>query len=153
MYETGIAFSLLLSLISGIRLALLLNSTLSRNLTKIGWRISWLSHQPKPIYAGEWSQSNYAPYAKALLLVVLGLVASVLSWLNVVFSAAQLWHGYAKDWGAPESVKEIRWKLKNIDLPRREIFRYMHSMVGDPSIELDKYIESMEEDMRERGVA
>lgn len=118
-YETGLAIALLLWLASAVILTISINSRMNRNFNKVGQRLSWLTLTPKPISASDERRSPLSSVLKFLLVVGLGLPFVLLSWVYVAFFVGTFMYRRTKDSGAPQVVREFRWKLKNVDMTRR----------------------------------
>ena len=95
---------------------------MERNLNKVGQRLSWLTMTPTPMAAGE-SESRGIRILLFILLHAVGLAFVLTSWAAVVYFFGTLLYRRAKDAGAPQTVKEFRWKLRNQDLTFDQMVR------------------------------
>lgn len=124
MYELGVLIAFVLWAYTTVMMVVNANSQLSRNLRKVGMRLSWLTADPVPadVRAG----TGWRVFA-ALVLVGFGLVSIVLSWVNVAWWVGMFIYRKSKDAGAPAPVKELRWKMRNVDLTAEQITSAMES--------------------------
>lgn len=121
MYETGVVAALLVWLYRCAHLLVLINSTLERNLNRVGQRLSWASSRPIDMTE---SEARRGPLSTTLryTLVVLGMLPFVLlSWADVLWTLGHMAYRYTKDVGAPTAVRELRWKLRNREMTFDEI--------------------------------
>lgn len=118
MYETGVFVAFLIWIYNTIMLIVNANSLLARNLSKVDMRLSWSTGQPVP--AGDRAGVGWRVISAAMLAVV-GLVGILLSWVSVAWSAGALIYKRSKSSGMPAAVKELRWKLRNVDMSREQI--------------------------------
>lgn len=116
MYETGALFAFLICVYHTILIITACNSLHARNLAKIGMRISWTTGtvvEDKPFaFRGPltivWMLFNY-------------IIMILFSWITVVTWTIRLIIRMSQDSGAPNAVKELRWKMKNVDMTKEEI--------------------------------
>lgn len=131
-YWSGVGVAFLLWVLHSIRLILVLNSQLSRNLKKVGKRISYSSQRVVDLENEH--QSFGTKLGKFLIVIFVGLPFVLTSWLYVIYLIGVIvWIQYV-NLTAPQSVKEFRWKMKHMDVPFDMIVREEHKMLGkDPS--------------------
>nr|WP_181717870.1 hypothetical protein [Psychrobacter sp.]QJS05820.1 hypothetical protein [Psychrobacter sp.] len=128
MYETGILVALALWLYSTVSMFVRKNSLMEKNLNRIGRQISTTGlgvsdmKYPKPT-AGK-------IFAKQALISALGLPFVLLSWLYVLVVGGMMVHAFIKDLGVPQSIKEWRWKLKNLDMTFDEMIKEIVKQEG-----------------------
>lgn len=120
-YENGLFVSFLLYCYYVLNLIIILNSLGERNLNKVGERHSWLTLKPKPMDASDFDRPLLKKVGKFLFVITWQGLFVFLSWLNVLINLGYLIHSYYKDSGAPQAVKDFRWKLRNIDMTFDEI--------------------------------
>lgn len=116
MYESGLLFAFFLWLFHAINLLVQINSTLNKNLHKVGKRLSWLSLTPEPLSHRDLDQPAWWKAVKYLFMQAITLPLIFLSWLYVAISAGMFIFGRMKDSGRPQAYKELAWKMKNIDM-------------------------------------
>ncbi|RST54127.1 hypothetical protein [Variovorax sp. DXTD-1] len=122
MYELGIFAAFILWVYSTMMAVANANSQLSRNLAKVGMRLSWVSGEPVPVgdqAGGAWR------FISALLAAIFGLAAILFSWFTVAISVGMMIYQKSKAAGMPQAVKEFRWKLRNVDMTREQILTEM----------------------------
>jgi hypothetical protein len=120
-YEIGAAVSLLWS-VGGLAYNLLSRlTTMHQNMRCAGYRKSWVTGAYKNADAGsgKWELP---------LWVVVTVVGAALSWLGLAVSVSILLYSLAKDFGAPASVREFNWRLKNSLLPLPDLMQLDRSM-------------------------
>ena len=115
-YEVGVAIAFLLWAYNAVMLIVSVNSLLERNLNKIGQRLSWLTLMPKEMEPEDLKRSTLAKVLKYLFIVGIGLPFVLTSWLYILLAVAGMLYRWSKDSGAPQAVREMRWKLRNLDL-------------------------------------
>jgi hypothetical protein len=151
-YETGIFFAFLLWLYNAVMIVVSVNSRLERNLNRMGQRLSWLTLTPKPMEPEDLSRSATSMVLRYLMVVGIALPFALLSWLNVGFAVATILYRRAKDSGAPQAVREFRWKLRNTDLTFDQLVREsMKAAEEDPS-KFEEFRASMISELEERGL-
>ena len=151
-YETGIFVAFLLWLYNAVRVVVSVNSRLERNLNQMGQRLSWVTLTPKAMEPGDLSRSTTSKILKYLLVVGIGLPFVLLSWLNVGLAIATILYRRAKDSGAPQAVREFRWKLRNTDLTFDQLVREsMKAVEADPS-KFEEFRAAMVTELEERGL-
>lgn len=128
MYELGITVAFLIWLVGIGSIIVRKNSLLERNLNKIGRRTSLFglgvtdAKYPKP--------SIWVSIAKFALLIIVNLPFIFLSWGYVALVVLFYAYAFTKDIGAPQSFKEYRWKLRNIDMSFNEIIKEIVKLEG-----------------------
>jgi hypothetical protein len=151
-YETGIFVAFLLWLYNAVMVVVSVNSRLERNLNQMGQRLSWVTLTPKAMESGDLSRSTTLKILKYLLVVGIGLPFVLLSWLNVGLAIATILYRRAKDSGAPQAVREFRWKLRNTDLTFDQLVREsMKAVEADPS-KFEEFRAAMVTELEERGL-
>jgi ABC-type phosphate/phosphonate transport system permease subunit len=120
-YERGVAVALLLNIFSLTMLIAELNSIRSRNLRKIAMRISWFTLTAQPMKPDDFKPKISRIIGKSLLLVSMSIVSVLLSWLTVLYYALNFAWQLHKKSGAPESLKDFSWKLRNVDLSQEQV--------------------------------
>ncbi|UGQ44952.1 hypothetical protein [Massilia endophytica] len=130
MYETGLGVAFLVWLCNLILLLTKINSQAERNLRKIGMRHSWLTQTPKQRTASDAKRGILGTVGKFALIQSVALVSVILSWGYVLWAIGAILYAHAKDYGAPQEVKEFRWRMRNLDLPLDEIIRGMLKISG-----------------------
>lgn len=123
-YENGILFAFLLWIIGVVRVIILSNSRAQKNLEKIGKRISYNLGMIVDITYDQ--ESKLWTITKFILLhILLPLPFVMLSWVYVVFSVIFYIYVFLKDLGAPQNIKEFRWKLRNTDLTLDQLIMHL----------------------------
>lgn len=151
-YETGIFFAFLLWLYNAIMIVVSVNSRLERNLNRIGQRLSWLTLTPKPMDSDDLSRSTVSKILRYLLIVGISLPFILLSWLNVALAIATIIYRRAKDSGAPQAVREFRWKMKNADLTFDQLAKEMMKISEDDSSKFEEFRTTIVNELEERGL-
>lgn len=135
-YESGILIALCLWIFSIGSLVIKLNSLLSKNLNKIGMKISWISQTVVPSYKADEIRKPLKIFL-FILLSLFGLALVLTSWFYVGLSLIMYLYAKSKDYGVPEKIKNYRWKLKNLDMPVEKILQeiYNHDEHSETSFE------------------
>lgn len=111
-YETGVLIELCLhALIAAWALAQRA-SLLHANLRKIGYRQSFVT--------GAWKRGGSA-WWELPVGFVLAIAISLLSWLGLAADVLFLAHAFTKNIGTPQPVRELRWRLRNVELSPQEV--------------------------------
>ena len=118
MYEFGVLAAFVLWFYNSAMTVVNANSQLSRNLAKVGMRLSWGTALPVPV---DDSTGIGRRTLSGLLPIALGLIGTLLSWISVAYSVSMFLYRQSKASEMPRSVKELRWKLRNVDLTRDQI--------------------------------
>lgn len=151
-YETGIFVALLFWLYHAVMIVVSANSRLERNLNRMGQRLSWLTLTPKPMEPNDLSRSFIAKVFRYLLVVGIGLPFVLLSWVNVAIAVATILYRRTKDSGAPQAVRELRWKLRNTDLTFDQLVRESMKVTDEDPSKFEEFRASMINELEERGL-
>ncbi len=127
-YESGLLIAFLLFIYGTSNVFVRVNSRMERNLNKVGMRLSWLTLNPKEMTSETDNPSFSKKLFKFILIAFFGFVIIFLSWVQVFLFVAGFVYRYNKDSGAPEYVKEYRWKLKNVDMTFDGMAREMFTL-------------------------
>lgn len=149
MYELGLLVAFLIWLYSSVAILLRVNSQFERNLNKIGQRLSWTTG--KVVHLDSAKQPFWHKICKYLLIVFTGLVFVLLSWGYVAMAVMSFIYTFSKDIGAPQSVKEFRWKLRNRNLSFDDIVKETVLAAGQPPHNFAEAKEVILSDLEERG--
>lgn len=150
-YENGVFVAFLIWAYIAIFLIISINSTLENNLNKVGQRISWLTLTPKTMDSDDKS-TRLRSVLKYLLITGLGLPFILLSWLYVVWCVGCVFYSKVKDSGAPQIIKEYRWKMRNIEMSFDQIIKEMMKVAGEDLDNFDSYRSNWINDMQDRGL-
>jgi hypothetical protein len=151
-YETGLLVAFFIWLWGLAMMVLNVNSQMNRNLQKVGIRISWLTFSPKPMTKAEQVRPFWKHVLKFLLLAAIGIPFIFLSWLQVVIFIGTVLYKHSKDSGAPELVREFRWKLRNSDLTMDQVIRELMKVQEVPPDQFDQFKTEVIDDMIQRGL-
>jgi len=152
MYEIGcgVAFFIWLGWLA--RLLISINSQLERNLNKVGYRLSWLSLRPKPMDNNHRQRGFLRKAGKFIFVALLGTISIWFSWLYVAINIGGFAYFYLNDVGAPQNVKEFRWRMRNTDLTFDEIVQGMALVAGN-KLDPMHLGQQLREEMIDRGNA
>ena len=151
-YGLGVLLAFLLWLWNAVYILITVNSMYERNLNKIGQRLSWVTFTPKPLDADYVGRSAVGRLGKYILIVGLGLPFILLSWFNVLLAIGMLIYRRGKDAGVPVAIKELRWKMRNVDMSFDQIVREMMKATDESPETFGQYRASVVEEMRGRGL-
>jgi hypothetical protein len=152
MYEFGVGVAFCIWIGSLIWLFISLNSQLERNLNKVGSRQSWLSLQPKPMDNNHYHRTIPTKLGKLAVIFFLGFIGILFSWLYVAWYMGTIAYSYLKDAGAPQAIREFRWRMRNLDLSFDEIVEGMVLAAGNKH-SAEHLKQQIWEEMNERGNA
>lgn len=151
MYETGLGIAFLLWAANMVNLLVTINSQMERNLNKIGMRSSWTGGNQRPIDAAYRDRPWLLHALKFVFFAAISLPFVLASWLYVAWVVGSYLYQHHKDAGAPQGIKEYRWKLKNRDMTFDQIIR---EGMKAAELDLETFDEAKEEvlhEMRARG--
>lgn len=153
-YENGLILALLMWLWGFIDVIIRTNSQMSRNLKKIGKKISWFDLSLKDITHNDMKISPIKKIAFFILwFVILPFPFIFTSWAYVFVFTFLFIYRVKKNFGMPQSYKEFQWKLKNIDMSFDEIIKEMMLATNQDMSKLEEVKEefrlSMQENQRE----
>jgi hypothetical protein len=151
-YETGVLFAFLLWLYNAVMIVILANSRLERNLNRMGQRLSWFTLTPKPLEPEDLSRSTTSKVLRYFLVVGICLPFILLSWLNVALAIATILYRRAKDSGAPQAIREFRWKLRNAELTFDQLVRESMKVAEEDPSKFEEFRASMVRELDERGL-
>ena len=89
---------------------------------------------------------------KYLFIVGFGLAFVLLSWLYVASSAGVFMWNWSKNQGAPQVIREYRWKMRNIDMDVDTLVRETFKLSEKPPEEFEKFKAAAITDLEERGL-
>ena len=136
-YENGLIFSFLFYCYYIFNLLMSINSIAEKNLNKVGERISWLSLKPKWMTSSDFNRPFYKTALKFIWVLIWQGLFIFLSWLNVFINIGYMIYRYSQDSGAPQSVKDFRWKIKNYEMTFDELVLEVMKLKEIPSEEFD----------------
>ena len=120
-YEKGVLISFIFYCYYIFNLLVTINSKAERNLNKVGERFSWLTLSPKLMTASDFDRPLFKKIGKFFLIASCQGIFIFLSWINVFINIAFILYRYRQDSGAPQAVKDFRWKLRNYDMTFDEL--------------------------------
>jgi len=151
-YETGLLLAFLLWLYNAVAIVVSVNSRLERNLNRMGQRLSWLTLMPKPMDVEDRSRSTLSKVFRYLFIVGIGLPFVLLSWLYVVLAAGGIIYKRTKDFGAPQVVREFRWKMKNTDLTFDRLIKELMKVSEEDPSNFAEFRGKIVRELEERGL-
>lgn len=151
-YENGVLIAFLLASYSTVMTVVALNSTLNRNLHRIGERLSWTNLQARVMTDDDVNQSFLYKAFKFALLTTVNFAFTLLSWLYVLFWIGQFLYQKQKDSGVPQNIKEFRWKIRNVDMTFDQLVVELAKANGIAEQDFEEYKENLITDIRNRGI-
>ena len=151
-YETGVLVAFLLWAYNSVMLIVNINSLLERNLNRIGQRLSWLTLMPKQMEPEDQTRSTLSKILKYLFIVGFGLPFVLLSWLYVLVAVAAILYRRAKDSGAPQAVREVRWKLRNVDLTFDQSIKELMKASEEEPAKFEEFKAKIIHELEDRGL-
>ena len=132
IYLTGcvVAFTLSLIMLLGNMLAGL--SILAKNLRQVGVRISWITGQAKEMEDQRADREPWHFVLKFGLAILFLAIASLQSWLIVVWVPIQYLIRFMKSFGVPRDVRDARWRLKTLPFDFDGVVRLLAVIAGKP---------------------
>jgi hypothetical protein len=151
-YEAGLLVAFLLWLWVTISAMVSINSRMNRNLHKIGQRLSWMTMTPKPMSAEDANRTAFGKVLKFLLLYGTGLPFVLASWLYVAYVVGLIIYRKSKDSGAPQAVREFRWKLRNTDMAFDQIVKELMKVSDQDPADFEKVKADLIRELHEQGL-
>lgn len=151
-YEVGVGVAFLLWAYSAIMLVVSVNSQFERNLNRFGQRLSWLTLTPKAMEPKDQTRSTAAKIFKYLFVVGFGLPFILTSWLYVLLAVGSIIYRLSRDAGAPQAVKEFRWRMRNQELTFDQLIRGLMQGANEDLNKFEEFKESLVYELDERGV-
>ena len=102
--------------------------------------------------ASDQSRPFWKSFGKFLLIAAIGLPFVLLSWVQVFLYIGMAIYRKSKDAGAPQSVKEFRWRMRNVDMTFDEIIKELLKLNGKDLSEFDATKAAVIQEMREAGL-
>jgi len=150
-YETGVGAAVLCWLFYAASLLVRINSQTQRNLKKVGMRLSWVSNKADAWTGEDEKKSIWWSIGKYAVCIAIQVPFLLLSWIYAAYSVGSiLWHLW-KDLGAPQSVKEYRWKMRNRDMDFVEVVREMWKL-NESTVPLEDFLAATADEVREKGM-
>ena len=151
-YEDGVFVAFLCWSWISIAAVIAINSRMERNLNKIGQRLSWLTMNIKTISQNDAHRTFIGKFLKFVLIYGLGLPFVLTSWLYVVYVVGLLIYRKSKDSGAPQAVREFRWKLRNKDMTFDELVKELMKVSDKDLSEFEQFRAKIVSEMQEQGL-
>jgi hypothetical protein len=128
IYIVGVIMSLVCEMVGAFSLFNDLNSRLSYNLRQIGYRTSWFTHEIKPLDSLSNRLDIELIFTKVFIKIIFALMQSLLSWINVFLNVHQWIRQHSESKQMPPSLKELRWRLRNVAMPAEDVIKTMAQM-------------------------
>lgn len=151
-YEGGVLVGFLIWLYIAIMLPISINSTFERNLNRIGLRLSWLTLRPKIMNKEDSSRPPLKAVLKYVFIIGFGLPLVLLSWAYVAWALGAVVYARTKDAGAPQNVREYRWRLRNMDLTFDQLVKEQMKAADEDLQNFEDYRANIISDMQARGL-
>jgi hypothetical protein len=151
-YENGLVIAFLLWLYNTISIIVAFNSTLERNLNRMGKRHSYLTLQAVELTSEDQARSTLKKLMVYLGVMAFNLVFVIFSWLQVAVLIATLVYRKSQDFGAPQSVKEFRWKMKNVDMPFDQLMKALMKLNEEDPSNFEVFRERVRNNLLERDL-
>jgi hypothetical protein len=152
MYETGLGVAFLAWLGFMVRLVVSINSTMEKNLNRLGQRQSWLTLKPTPMEADDLHRSWLYKVGKFSLIGLISLPFTLFSWVYVLWMVGQFLYLRMRDSGVPQSVKEYRWKLRNCNMTLDQLIREAIKVQELDPASFDQLKADLRQEMADRGL-
>lgn len=151
-YESGILVALLFWIFYAGSILVSINSQVERNLNKIGQRLSWISLTPKLMTIDDMNHSVAFKIMKYLLVIGIAFPFIFLSWVYVIVTIVLIIYKFFKDFGAPQSIREFRWKLKNSNLTFEQLMKELMKVSEVDESKYEEFTNEVISNLQERGL-
>lgn len=148
-YENGLSVALLIWLLGFIRIILVANSKTQKNLKLVGKRMSYNLGMIVD-YDFKYESIGWRIAKFFFFNVVLSLPFILFSWGYVLFICASYIYVFFKDFGAPQSVKEFRWKMRNVDMSFDQMIKELMKVQDQNPDDFEKIKMDMIENINQR---
>ena len=102
--------------------------------------------------AEETSHSPARKVMKFLLLYGTGLPFVLASWFYVAYVVGLLIYRKSKDSGAPQAVREFRWKLRNTDMTFDQLVKELMKVTDQDPTEFEQVKADLVHELNEQGI-
>ncbi len=151
-YENGLGIAFILWVVGNINVLVMINSKLQHNLNKIGDRLSWLTLTAKPMNEDDIKRSNLSRVFKFIFIAGIGLLSVLLSWLYVALFVGAFIYRRVKDAGAPQAIREFRWKMRNIDMSFDQLIKEIMKISDEDPANFETIRENTLQELKNRGL-
>lgn len=151
-YETGLLFAFLTWIYGLASVLVHVNGQMNRNFNKVGMRLSWLNFRPKAMTRDDQIRPLWRSVLKFLLIAGIGIPFIFLSWVQVALYVGTQIYRWSKDSGAPEAIKEYRWRLRNTDMTMDQMIQEMMKVEKQDPAKFDEFKTEIVNDMKSRGL-
>ncbi len=124
-YFLGVIIALLFETFHSIKLIRELNSRHATNFRRAGYRISWMTQEGKVIGPRYYKFDPYFVFMKSIAFLVTQIIESLLSWITVILHIRGWLNFREAQKEMPAALKELRWRIRNMDLTGEEVIRTM----------------------------
>jgi hypothetical protein len=150
-YFSGVGVAALMVLWGCGTMVIKINSLMNRNLKKVGLKMNWVLPGVDAWTAEEAKRSVWWSIGKFVLIFVFDMIFIVASWLYVAYYIGTILWRWSKDRDAPQSIKEYRWKMRNVEMSFVEIVREMWKMNGSAGA-FEDFLATVADEVREKGL-
>ena len=151
-YVVGLLIAFAIWAFSAISAIAAINSRTNRNLKRIGQRLSWMSLTQKPMTPSDAAQTRIGKVFKFTLIYGFALVFVLASWLYVAWAVGEFIYRKHKDSGAPQSVLEFRWALRNKEMSFDDLIRALLKLTDQAPENFDQVKVDMINELQSRGI-
>jgi hypothetical protein len=102
--------------------------------------------------AEEANHSAFRKILKFLLLYGTGLPFVLASWLYVAYVVGLILYRRSKDSGAPQAVREFRWKLRNTEMTFDQIVKELMKVTDQNPADFEKVKADLIQELDEQGL-
>jgi hypothetical protein len=152
MYDLGVLVAFCFWSLGLVMILVKVNSQAERNLRKVGLRHSWINFEPKTMSPEHYKHRPLASVGKFVLIAALGIPGILMSWLYVALSMGMIAYSWSKDRGAPQEVREFRWRLKNQNLSFDDLAEWLHRH-GKVADHIDDFKRQLRDEMSQVATA
>ncbi|MFA6189331.1 MAG: hypothetical protein WC680_08635 [Sulfuricurvum sp.] len=151
-YESGILVALLFWIFYAGSILVSINSQVERNLNKIGQRLSWITLAPKLMTIDDVNHSVAFKIMKYLFVIGIAFAFIFLSWAYIIVTIVLIIYKFFKDFGAPQTIREFRWKLKNSNLTFEQLMKELMKVSEVDESKYDEFTNEVITNLQERGL-
>lgn len=151
-YESGILVALLFWIFYAGSILVSINSQVERNLNKIGQRLSWITLTPKLMTIDDVNHSVAFKIMKYLFVIGIAFAFIFLSWAYIIVTIVLIIYKFFKDFGAPQTIREFRWKLKNSNLTFEQLIKELMKVSEVDESKYDEFANEVITNLQERGL-
>lgn len=149
-YFSGVGVAAMMVLWGCGTMLIKVNSLMNRNFKKIGLRLNWVLQGVGSWTAEDAKRNVWRSIGKFAFIFAFDMLFIVASWLYVAYYLGTVVWRWSKDRDAPQSIKEYRWKMRNVDMSFVEVVREMWKL-NESTVPFEEFLAVTADEVREKA--